>query len=92
MDGRQEHGIVVEDSKGSRGSQRTVELMVMMIQKTEVPVIYNILYSQSKITCDMSKPQKVTFRYLQTQLHLKYVPLETYLIVNKIQHMMREIT
>jgi hypothetical protein len=30
VDGRQGQGIVAEDSKGSRGSQRAVELMIMM--------------------------------------------------------------
>jgi hypothetical protein len=31
--GRQGQGIVEEDSKGSRGSQRAVELLMMMMMK-----------------------------------------------------------
>jgi hypothetical protein len=33
--GRQGQGIVEEDSKGSRGSQRSVELLLMMMMEEE---------------------------------------------------------
>jgi hypothetical protein len=37
VDGRQGHGIMEEDSKGSRGSQRAVELTMMM---TDIHITY----------------------------------------------------